>query len=135
MWWWGSIKLQKYSSFAQSWSTIEEYKNVDVVVPDQLLTANTDVVSYHIKEYKNSGLVGILNCLNSFQHNNYVAFSLLYILLRENRKINAVCFPSFHGGCNPAYKLWCRLWTGPVVNMFDVEINCHCFSWYSFFFI
>ena len=62
-------------------------------------------------EYKNSGLVVILHCLNSFQH-NYVAFSLLYVQLRENHKINAVCFPSFHNGCNPTSKVWCRLQMG-----------------------
>ena len=43
-------------------------------------------VGYQVDEYKNSGLVVILHCLNSFQHNNYVAFSLLYVLLRENHK-------------------------------------------------
>ena len=54
-----------------------------------------------MEEYKNSGLVLILHCLYSFQHNNYVAFLLLYVLLREKHKINAVCFPPFHTGCNP----------------------------------
>ena len=27
-------------------------------------------------------------------------------------KPNAVCFPPFHNGCNPACKVWCRLQTG-----------------------
>ena len=64
-----------------------------------------------MEEHKDSGLVVILHCLNSFQHKNYVAFSLLYVLLRENHKINAAYFPSFHNGCNPACKVWRRLWT------------------------
>ena len=29
------------------------------------------------------------------------------VLLSENHKINALCFPSFHNGCNPACKVWC----------------------------
>ena len=57
----------------------------------QLLAANTDAAAYQMKEYKNSDLVVILHYFNSFQHNNYVAFWLLY----ENHKINAVCFHSF----------------------------------------
>ena len=67
-----------------------------------------------MEEYKNSSLVVILHCLNSFQHTNYVAFLLLYV--RENHKINAVCFPSFHNGCNPACKEWRRLRTGEYKN-------------------
>ena len=43
-----------------------------------------------IEEFKNSGLVMILHCLNSFQHNNNMIFSLLYVLLRENHKINVL---------------------------------------------
>ena len=35
-----------------------------------------------IEEFKNSGLVMILHCLNSFQHNNNI-FSLLNVLLRQ----------------------------------------------------
>ena len=70
---------------------------------DLLLAAHTETVAYQIGEYKNSGLVVILHCLNGFQH-NYVAFSLLYVQLRENHKINAVCLLSFHNGCNPACK-------------------------------
>ena len=60
-----------------------------------MLAANAEAVGYQMEEYKNSGLVVILLCLNSFQHRNYVAFSLLYVLLRENRKANAVCFLLF----------------------------------------
>ena len=37
---------------------------------------------------------------------------ILYVLLRENHKINAICFPSFHNGCNPACKVWRRIWMG-----------------------
>ena len=83
-------------------TTSEECKNLDSVMPNQLLAANADAVANPMEEYKNSGFVVILHCLNSFQHNKYVVFSLLYVLLRENHKINAVCFPSFHNGCNPA---------------------------------
>ena len=61
-------------------------------MPVHLLAANADFVVYQIKEYKNSSLVVILHCLNIFKPNNYVAFSRLYVLLRENHKINAV-FP------------------------------------------
>ena len=46
-----------------------------------------------------------LHCLNSFQRNNYVEFLLMYVLLRENHKVNAVSFPSFHNGCNPTWKV------------------------------
>ena len=81
-------------------------------MPDQLLSANADAIAYQMEEHKDSGLVLILHCLNSFQHKNYVAFSLLYVLLRENRKVNAACFPSFHNGGNPACKVWRRLRTG-----------------------
>ena len=55
------------------------------------------------KNFKNLGLVVILHCLNSFQRNYYVVFSLSYVLLKENRKINAI---------NPPCKVWPRLWTG-----------------------
>ena len=68
-------------------------------MPNQLLAANADVVVYQMEEYQNSRLVVILHGLNSFQQNNYVAFSLLYVLLRESNKINAVCFPLFHNCC------------------------------------
>ena len=74
-------------------------------MPDQLLSANADAIGYQMEEHKDSGLVLILHCLNSFQHKNYVAFSLLYVLLRENRKVNAACFPSFHNDGNPACKV------------------------------
>ena len=92
--------LQEYTSFAYSWSTSEECKNLDTVVLDQLLETNTIAIAYHMEEYRNSGLVVILHCLNSFQHKNYV----IYVLLRENQKINAVCFPSFHSSCNQVCK-------------------------------
>ena len=87
--------LEWILSFAYSWSTSEDCKNLDAVVPDQLLAAKADAVAYQMEEYKNAGLVVILHCLNSFQHNKDMVFSLLYILLRENYKINAVCFLSF----------------------------------------
>ena len=88
-------KLQKYTSFEYSWSTSEEFKNVYAVLPNQLLAANDDAVTYRMEEYANSSLIVILHCLNSFRH-HYVIFSLLYLLLRKNYKINDVCFPSFH---------------------------------------
>ena len=63
-------------------------------MPDYFLAANTDAVAYlQTEECKNSSLVVILQYFNNFQHNNYVAFSLLYVLLWENHKTNAVCFP------------------------------------------
>ena len=34
-----------------------------------------------------------------------IEFSLLYAFLMENHEINAACFPSIHGGCNPACKV------------------------------
>ena len=71
-----------------------------------------ETVAYQIEEYKKSALVVIFHCFNSFHPNNYVTFSLSYELLRENQKINAGCFPSFHNGCNPACQLWRRLRTG-----------------------
>ena len=46
--------------------------------------------------------------LNSFQHNNYVTFSLLYALLRENHKI---VFPYFIKAVNATCNVWRRLWT------------------------
>ena len=72
-------KLQKYTFFAYSWSTSKECKVLDAVVPDQLLAANTDAVAYQMEEHKNSGLVVILHCLSSFQHNHYVAFSQIIL--------------------------------------------------------
>ena len=89
-------KLQKYTSSAYIWSTSEECKILDTVVADQLLAASANTVAYQMEEYKNPSLVVILHCLNSFQHKNYMAFSLLYVFLRGNHKINAVCFLSFH---------------------------------------
>ena len=65
--------------------------------------------------FKNSGLFVILHYLDSFQHKNYVAFSLLYVLFRKNHKINGVCFPSFHNGCKSACKLWRRLRSGEYI--------------------
>ena len=85
--------LQKFTSFAYSWSTSEEYLILGAAVHGELYSNDC---SYQIEKYKNSRLVVILHCLNSFQHNNYVAVHYLYVLLRENHKINAVCFPSFH---------------------------------------
>ena len=75
-----------------------ECKNLDAVVPNQLITANAETVGHQMEEYKNSGLVAILHNLNSSQQNNYVEFSLLYVLLRENHKTNAICFLLFHNG-------------------------------------
>ena len=74
-------------------------RNVRAALPNQLLPANADAISHQMEEYKNSGLVVILHCMNNFQHNNYVVFSLLYVLLRENPKINVIFSPLFHNGC------------------------------------
>ena len=98
-----------FTPFAYSWSTSEEYKKSDAVVPDELLAANANAGSYHTEEYKNSSLVVILHCLNTANTWN---FHYLYVLLRENHKINAVRFPSFHNGYNPSCKVWRRLRTG-----------------------
>ena len=68
-------KLQKYN-FAYNLSTNEECKILGAVVPDELLVANADGGFYQIEENQNSSLVVILHCLNSFQNNNYVVFSL-----------------------------------------------------------
>ena len=95
-------KLQKYTSSANIWSTSEECKNLYAVV-------------YQTEEYKYSSFVVILHCLNIFKPNNYVAFSLLYAFLRGNYKINAVGFPSFRNGCNPACKVWRRLRAGELL--------------------
>ena len=50
---------------------------LDAVVPDHLFSVKANAGSYQIEEYKNSSLVVILHCLNSFQHYNYVAFLLV----------------------------------------------------------
>ena len=71
--------------------------------------------------HKKLGLVTILHYLSSYQHNNYVAFSLLHVLLRGNHKINDGCFPSFHNGCNPTCKAWRRLRTGESRNTWKVK--------------
>ena len=44
-------KLQKYTSFALSWSTSEECRNLDIVVPNQMLAENVDAVDYKIEEF------------------------------------------------------------------------------------
>ena len=74
-------------------------------MPDQLFAANADAIAYQMEEHKTSGLVVILHNLNSFQQKNYVVFSLFYVSLKENHKINAVCFPFFHNGCNLTCKV------------------------------
>ena len=55
----------KFTSFAYSWSTSEEYKILDAVVPNELLAASANTSSYQIEEHKNSSLVVILHCLNT----------------------------------------------------------------------
>ena len=77
-------------------------------MPDQLLAAKANTIAYQMEEYKNSGLVVILHCLNSFQHKNYI------VLLRENHNVNAACFPSFYNGYNLARKVWRRLRMGEL---------------------
>ena len=79
------IKLQKYISLAYSSWTSGSAKTWDAAVPDQLLAASANVIAYQMEEYENSDLVVILLSLNSFQHKNYMAFSLLYVLLKENQ--------------------------------------------------
>ena len=67
-------KLQKYTSFAFSWSPNDEGKNLDAAVPDQVLATNPEAVAYQMEKDKISGLVVILHCLNSFQHIKYAHF-------------------------------------------------------------
>ena len=38
--------------FAYSWTTSEEYKILDAVVPDELLAANANANSYQIEKFK-----------------------------------------------------------------------------------
>ena len=71
--------VEGWFQFVEKMGLSKECKNLDAVVPNELLAANADAVAYQMEEYKNSDLVVILHCLNSFQHNNYVGFSLLYI--------------------------------------------------------
>ena len=102
-------EMQKFTSFGYSWSTNNEYKILDAVVPNKLLAVIANTSFYQIEEFKNSSLVVILHCLNSFQHNNYGTFTIhIYCL---GKTWNAFCFPSFHNGCNPACKRWHRLST------------------------
>ena len=58
-------ELQKYTSFTYSWSTSEKCKNLDAVMPDQLLAANTDAVAYQMEEYKNPDLFVIGTAFNT----------------------------------------------------------------------
>ena len=46
-------------------------------MPNKLLAVTSNAGTYQIEEHKNSSLVVILLCLNSFQHNNYVTLSLV----------------------------------------------------------
>ena len=39
-------KLQIYTFFAYSWSTSEDSKNLDAVMPEQLLAASANAVPY-----------------------------------------------------------------------------------------
>ena len=75
----GGWGVEGWFQFVEKMGLSKECKNLDAVVPNELLAANADAVAYQMEEYKNSDLVVILHCLNSFQHNNYVGFSLLYI--------------------------------------------------------
>ena len=74
------------------WIQLKEYKILDAVVPDKLLTANTSDGSYHIEEYKNSSLVVILRCLNTTTMGH---FHYSNERLWKNHKIKAVCFSHF----------------------------------------
>ena len=102
-------KLQKYTSFTySSWRTSSE-KLKTLLCPTNYLQPTLKPLLTRWKNIKIQTLAVIFHCLNSFQYKNYVAFSLLYALPRENHKINAICFPSFNNGCNPACKVWRRL--------------------------
>ena len=50
---WIYTKLQKYTSFAYSRSTSEEWKNLVAVVPDQLLASNADLSDDLLIRWKN----------------------------------------------------------------------------------
>ena len=63
-------------------------------MPDELLAANADAGFYQIEENQNSSLVVILHCLNSFQHNNYVVFSL-FISTASGKPQKKCCLFSF----------------------------------------
>ena len=73
-------KTANYTSFADSWSTSEFCKNLDTVGPNQLLTANADsTFAYQMEEYKNSGLIVILHCLNSLTQQLCGIFTIICI--------------------------------------------------------
>ena len=83
------------------------------VVPDELLAANANAGSYPIEKYQNSNIKNLVEILHFLKTTTTWHFHYLYILLRENHKINAIFSPSFHdNGCNPACKIWHRLRTG-----------------------
>ena len=88
---------------AKSWTLLR---------PTNCLQPTRMPVLIEMNEYKNSGLVVILHCLSNFNATTTWHFHYLYVLLEENRKIDAICFPSFHNGCNHAYKVGRRLRTG-----------------------
>ena len=46
-------KLQKFTSFAYSWSTSEECKILYADAPDELLAVSINAGSYQIEGYKN----------------------------------------------------------------------------------
>ena len=124
-------KLQKFPSFAYSWSTCEAYKILDAVCCAwRILAANTNAGSCQIGEYKNSSLVVILHCLNT---TTTWHFHYLYVLFRGNHKINAVCFPLFHNGCNPAYKVWLRLRTGEYCILWKLIWLANQLGWVAIF--
>ena len=101
-------------------TTSEECKNLDVVVPEQLLAPTADAVACETKEYKNSCFVTILHCLNSFQHNNYLAFSLLYVLPKEIHKIKCqFLFPHFIMAAIPYVK--CDVGSGREIQYVNNE--------------
>ena len=60
-------------------------------MPDQWLAANAKAIVYQMEEYENLDLIVILRYLNSFQHKNYVAFSLLYAQLKEIMNVRSYC--------------------------------------------
>ena len=115
----------KFPFFACSCSTSEEYKVLDSAVPNELLAANANASSYQIKEYKNSSLDVILHCFNT---TTTWHFHYFYVLLMGNHKINPVCFPSFHSGCNPACKVWRWLRTGEWCGAFHQVVKIYIAS-------
>ena len=100
-------KLQKLTSFGYNWSTSKEYKILDAVMlcPTNCLQSMPKPQHrFHRRLYTKVQVWLWFYIVRTV----FIATTMchfLYVLLRENHKINAVCFPSFHNGCSPEFKL------------------------------